>query len=93
MPGTPPRSLSVAEVVAQAISGTESPLRGDMSVTSTPPHVTSFCAQAAEVEVDPDTGQVTVKKIVTAHDVGTILNPLAHQGQIEGGLMQGSAMR
>jgi CO/xanthine dehydrogenase Mo-binding subunit len=83
------RTLSVAEVVAQAISGTGNPLRGDMSVTSTPPHVTSFCAQAAEVEVDPDTGQVTVKKIVTAHDVGTILNPLAHQGQIEGGLMQG----
>ena len=78
-----------SEVVAQATAGTESPLRGDMSVTSTPPHVTSFCAQAAEVEVDPDTGQVTVKKIVTAHDVGTILNPLAHQGQIEGGLMQG----
>ena len=87
--GNPQRALSVAEVVAQATAGTGSPLRGDMSVTSTPPHVTSFCAQAAEVEVDPDTGQVTVKKIVTAHDVGTILNPLAHQGQIEGGLMQG----
>ena len=87
--GNPQRAFSVAEVVAQATAGTESPLRGDMSVTSTPPHVTSFCAQAAEVEVDPDTGQVTVKKIVTAHDVGTILNPLAHQGQIEGGLMQG----
>ena len=87
--GNPQRTLSVAEVVAQATAGTGSPLRGDMSVTSTPPHVTSFCAQAAEVEVDPDTGQVTVKKIVTAHDVGTILNPLAHQGQIEGGMMQG----
>jgi CO/xanthine dehydrogenase Mo-binding subunit len=85
----PQRALSVAEVVAQATAGTGNPLRGDMSVTSTPPHVTSFCAQAAEVEVDPDTGQVTVKKIVTAHDVGTILNPLAHQGQIDGGLMQG----
>jgi CO/xanthine dehydrogenase Mo-binding subunit len=87
--GNPQRSLSVAEVVAQAMSGTGNPIRGDMSITSTPPHVTSFCAQAAEVEVDPDTGQVMVKKIVTAHDVGTILNPLAHQGQIEGGLMQG----
>jgi CO/xanthine dehydrogenase Mo-binding subunit len=87
--GNPQRALSVAEVVAQATAGTGSPLRGDMSVTSTPPHVTSFCAQAAEVEVDPDTGQVTVKKIVTAHDVGTILNPLTHQGQIEGGLLQG----
>lgn len=89
MPGNSPRALSVAEVVAQAISTTGSPLRGTMSVTSTPPHVTAFCAQAAEVEVDPDTGQVTVKKIVTAHDVGAILNPLTHQGQIEGGMVQG----
>jgi CO/xanthine dehydrogenase Mo-binding subunit len=87
--GDSQRTLSVAEVVAQATAGTGSLLRGEMNVTTTPPHVTSFCAQAAEVEVDPDTGQVTVKKIVTAHDVGTILNPLAHQGQIEGGLMQG----
>jgi CO/xanthine dehydrogenase Mo-binding subunit len=87
--GNSQRALSMAEVVAQATAGTESPLRGDMSVTSTPPHVTSFCAQAAEVEVDPDTGQVIVKKIVTAHDVGTILNPLTHQGQIEGGMVQG----
>jgi CO/xanthine dehydrogenase Mo-binding subunit len=87
--GNPSRALSVAEVVAQAMAGAGSPIRGTMSVTTTPPHVTAFCAQAAEVEVDPDTGQVTVKKIVTAHDVGTILNPLTHQGQIEGGLVQG----
>jgi CO/xanthine dehydrogenase Mo-binding subunit len=43
----------------------------------------------AEVEVDPETGQVKVLKIVTAHDVGTVLNPLTHQGQIEGGVIQG----
>ena len=85
----PSRALPVAEVVAQAMAGAVNPIRGTMSVTTTPPHVTAFCAQAAEVEVDPDTGQVTVKKIVTAHDVGTILNPLTHQGQIEGGLVQG----
>jgi CO/xanthine dehydrogenase Mo-binding subunit len=87
--GNPQRALSIAEVVAQATAGTGSPLHGDMSITSTPPHITAFCAQAAEVEVDPDTGKVTVKKMVTAHDVGTILNPLTHQGQIEGGLIQG----
>jgi CO/xanthine dehydrogenase Mo-binding subunit len=89
MAGNPQCALSLEEVVAQATSPTGSPLRGEMSVTSTSPHVTSFCAQAAEVEVDPDTGQVTVKKMVTAHDVGTILNPLTHQGQIEGGMIQG----
>src|SRR5262249_58636480 len=85
-PAPPNPPLAGGGVGANAPAGTGTPLCGDMSVTSTPPHVTSFCAQAAEVEVDPDTGQVTVKKIVTAHDVGTILNPLAHQGQIEGGL-------
>jgi CO/xanthine dehydrogenase Mo-binding subunit len=51
--------------------------------------VTCFCAQVAEVEVDPETGQVRLRKLVTAHDVGTVINPLAHQGQIEGGVVQG----
>jgi len=51
--------------------------------------VTSFCAQVAEVAVDPKTGQVTVRRFTTAHDVGTIINPIGHQGQIEGGLVQG----
>jgi CO/xanthine dehydrogenase Mo-binding subunit len=45
---------------------------------------TSFIAQIAEVEVDPDTGRVKLNKFVTAHDVGTIINPLGHQGQIDG---------
>ena len=45
---------------------------------------TSFVAQVAEVEVDPETGKVKLNKFVTAHDVGTIINPLGHQGQIDG---------
>jgi CO/xanthine dehydrogenase Mo-binding subunit len=45
---------------------------------------TSFIAQVAEVEVDPETGRVKLHKFVTAHDVGTIINPLGHQGQIDG---------
>jgi carbon-monoxide dehydrogenase large subunit len=51
--------------------------------------VTSFTAQVAEVAVDPQTGQVTVRRFTTAHDVGTIINPIGHQGQIEGGFVQG----
>jgi len=51
--------------------------------------VTCFAAQVAEVAVDPQTGQVTVQRFTTAHDVGTIINPIGHQGQIEGGLIQG----
>ncbi|HEY7065075.1 MAG TPA: xanthine dehydrogenase family protein molybdopterin-binding subunit [Chloroflexota bacterium] len=51
--------------------------------------VTCFTAQAAEVEVDRETGQVRVRRLVSAHDVGTIINPLGHQGQIDGGSIMG----
>ncbi|MBI2989337.1 MAG: xanthine dehydrogenase family protein molybdopterin-binding subunit [Deltaproteobacteria bacterium] len=50
--------------------------------------VAGFFAQVAEVEVDQETGILKVRRIVTAHDVGTIINPLTHQGQIEGGVIQ-----
>src|ERR1700722_20170453 len=59
-----------------------------------PPDVTGFVAHFAEVEVDRETGQARVRRIVTAHDIGTVINPILHQGQIEGGLVQalGQAM-
>ena len=55
---------------------------------------TGFVAHFAEVTVDRETGQVRLQRVVTAHDVGTIVNPIMHQGQIEGGLIQavGQAM-
>ena len=49
----------------------------------------SMVAQVAEVEVDPETGEVKIKRITTAHNTGTILNPLTHQGQIDGGVVMG----
>jgi CO/xanthine dehydrogenase Mo-binding subunit len=54
-----------------------------------PSPVTSFTAQVAEVAVDPETGEVKLQRFTTAHDVGKILNPVDHQGQIEGAVMQG----
>jgi CO/xanthine dehydrogenase Mo-binding subunit len=48
-----------------------------------------YCAQAAEVAVDPETGEVTVLKLVTSEDAGTILNTLSHRGQVEGSVVQG----
>jgi xanthine dehydrogenase molybdenum-binding subunit len=50
---------------------------------------TSTVAQVAEVEVDAETGEVTVKRLTTAHNTGTILNPLTHQGQIDGAVVMG----
>ena len=49
----------------------------------------SFAAQAAEVEVDLDTGEVEVLRVIAANDVGKVINPLGFLGQIEGGVMMG----
>ena len=81
--------ISLQAIAAKAVAAQGSPLSGHKTYTAPPSEYTSYCAQAAEVEVDPETGQVTVNKIVTAHDVGAVLNPLTHQGQIEGGVIQG----
>jgi len=54
-----------------------------------PDDLTYICAQIAEVEVDPETGALRVHRVVSAHDVGTILNPITHQGQIDGGTVMG----
>jgi CO/xanthine dehydrogenase Mo-binding subunit len=51
--------------------------------------VTAFTAQIAEVDVDRETGKVNLLRLTTAHDTGTIMNPVGHQGQIDGGVIQG----
>ena len=49
----------------------------------------SFAVQAAQVEVDLETGEVRVLRVIAANDVGRAINPLGLQGQIEGGVMMG----
>jgi xanthine dehydrogenase molybdenum-binding subunit len=49
----------------------------------------SFAAQAAEVEVNTQTGEVRVLRVIAANDVGKAFNPLGLQGQVEGGVMMG----
>lgn len=56
---------------------------------STKIHAASMCVQVAEVEVDPETGRLDLKKFTSTHNTGTVLNPLMHQGQIEGATMTG----
>ena len=51
----------------------------------------SFTAHVAEVEVDPETGFVTVAKIWIAHDCGRALNPVLVAGQMEGSAYMGFA--
>lgn len=94
----PERAISIAEIAASPSHypilgrGTFIPEQegsnpktwyGDMAVAY------SFAAQAAEVEVDIETGEVKVLSFTAAHDLGKAINPLTSEGQIEGGLSQG----
>lgn len=82
----PNQQVTLRRIVSQ----TEGPLQ--VSVYEDYPYpdeVSYICAQVAEVEVDPGTGAVRVHRMITAHDVGTIINPLTHQGQIEGATVMG----
>jgi carbon-monoxide dehydrogenase large subunit len=55
-----------------------------------PPTVTwSYAVHAAIVEVDRDTGRVTVESYAVAHDCGVVVNPMLVEGQIMGGAVQG----
>jgi putative selenate reductase molybdopterin-binding subunit len=55
-----------------------------VSPESPPP----YAAQFAEVEVDIETGQVTVNQLVMAVDCGVPINPVTASGQVEGGMVQ-----
>jgi CO/xanthine dehydrogenase Mo-binding subunit len=48
-----------------------------------------FLAQAAEVEVDAETGAVRTRRVASVHEVGRVVNPLLFDTQIEGGALQG----
>jgi carbon-monoxide dehydrogenase large subunit len=52
------------------------------------PNGTHIC----EVEIDPDTGVVTVKRYVAVEDVGRVLNPVLVEGQLQGGIAQGLSL-
>jgi xanthine dehydrogenase molybdenum-binding subunit len=46
-------------------------------------------AEFVEVEVDTETGEVKVLRVVFAHDIGRVINPAGAEGQVEGGFQQG----
>ena len=48
----------------------------------------AFAAQLARIEVDPDTGQVTLHDFVVVQDAGKAINPLGVEGQMQGGAVQ-----
>ncbi len=61
----------------------------DKETGASDPNITyGYCAQAATVTVDVDTGQVHVERLISVNDVGRAINPLQVRGQIEGAVAQ-----
>jgi CO/xanthine dehydrogenase Mo-binding subunit len=50
----------------------------------------TYAAQGVEVEIDTETGQIKILRVVCAHDLGKAINPKGVMGQIYGGIAQGA---
>ncbi|MFQ5691421.1 MAG: xanthine dehydrogenase family protein molybdopterin-binding subunit, partial [Nitrospinota bacterium] len=87
--GAPDRRLGVGEVAFDAQYGNAPHEIVGRSDYKPPTNAPPFGAQFAEVEVDPETGEVKLLNLVAAHDVGRALNPAVVEGQVEGGVAQG----
>ena len=80
------RAIALGELAARQprrvlrVSATETP--------STPSWPNG--AQACEVEIDPQTGTVTIERVTTCDDIGRIINPMIVEGQVHGGIAQGA---
>jgi CO/xanthine dehydrogenase Mo-binding subunit len=78
-------SISWQEIVKRAGPIVGNGVFQDFKLADTP----SFAAVVVEVHVDRDTGQVSIRNVTCAYDVGTVLNPIGMRGQLDGGLVQG----
>ena len=81
------RSAGLAELAASAFSTPKGPLSGQWVLAEIPRHP-SYSVDILTVEVDPDTGKVTLLEVVAAQDVGRALNPQLVEGQMQGGVTQ-----
>src|SRR5256885_2052431 len=101
--GAPQKKISVSDVAGAAtynygelISGSSTALKPFADVDDTngqveiePHSAISYAACVADVEVDDETGEVTVERLIQVYDVGRAINPMLVEGQIEGGAMMG----
>src|SRR5688572_16746522 len=87
--GVPEKSITLAAIGKKGNSfGSKTPPVFGSSALGFTVQAPAFAAQLARIEVDPDTGQITLTDFVCAQDVGKMLNPLGAEGQIQGGAVQ-----
>jgi carbon-monoxide dehydrogenase large subunit len=92
--GAPQSAVSLARVVQSALPTYTSPgaVEADFSATvyrQVPTVTYASAVHVALVEVDIETGRITLLRYVVAHDCGRIINPMIVDGQISGGVAQG----
>src|SRR5439155_21865932 len=76
------------EQIAQKLSQTGGPVSATSSM-NVPGAGPSFAAHICDVEVDPDTGRVTVLRYTVIQDAGKAIHPSYVEGQMQGGAAQG----
>jgi CO/xanthine dehydrogenase Mo-binding subunit len=84
-------SAPFEDVAQQIARGAPVEIKGEYDGQHKPgePGDFEFAGYVVDAELDRDTGTVRLLDVLLVADVGTIINPLAHQGQLEGGLMFG----
>ena len=90
--GSPDKSFTIREVATAAYWGSR-PADMDPALIATrsydPPETYSNACIAVVVEIDAETGQVAIERIVAVEDCGTVLNPAVVDGQVIGAIAQG----
>ena len=91
--GVPDRGITLAQIGK----------KGNLYMSKVPPvlgvshpafsvQAPAFAAQLARIEIDPDTGQLTLHDFVVVQDAGRAINPLGVEGQMQGGAVQSLGM-
>lgn len=86
--GTKEKGLSLAQVAQLSMTHKRGPIVSVLSAAQFP-NQPAFSVHVADVEVEPETGQVKVLRYIAVQDVGTAINPLSARGQIQGSVIQG----
>ena len=83
----PEQGHTLANLARMSFTSPTGPIMG-MASLSTLPFAPVFNTQAAQVRVDTETGQIRVTRFIQGQDVGTAINPMSVEGQMEGGAIQ-----
>jgi carbon-monoxide dehydrogenase large subunit len=92
--GSPGRALTFSSIVRASLPSFQAPgaIEPDFEATTyqgVPTVTYASAVHVAVVDVDPETGRVSLLRYIVAHDCGRVINPMLVDGQIHGGVAQG----